>query len=459
MDRRFLLSLWIVLLACFSCSENGGLPSVTSSKGTVEDIREFAQREDTNVLFVVIDTLRADHLSAYGYERETSPLLEELADTGVRFDRHVAQSSWTKCSMASLWTGMYPATTGVTRASHVLPDDAVLPAEVLQEAGFRTAGIWRNSWIAPNFGFSQGFQTYTKPAPSTSPQPNPAESPNVLLAGSDGDAINSAFGFLRAYGQKRWFLYLHLMDVHQYVYSPDEAVFGTTYEDIYDNAILWTDHLLGYLLDDLEDRGLLERTLIVVVSDHGEAFGEHGGEGHARNVYEEVTRTPWIIRFPFELEEGIEVSSLTANVDVWPTLMDLLGLPEMESADGKSRVPEIIAFGRGEEPPPESDAFALLDRRWGHEQQPSNPNIAVNQGKWRFFQIERNPDRLELYDKSIDPAEEVNLANENPEVVKALQGVIAEHLEDSSPPWGEAPTIEIDELQLNQLRALGYGVQ
>ena len=252
---------------------------------------------------------------------------------------------------------------------------------------------------------------------------------------------------------------MHYQYVHQYVYSPDEAVFGTTYEDIYDNAILWTDHLIGYLVDDLEDRGLLDRTLIVVVSDHGEAFGEHGNEGHARDVYEEVTRTPWIIRFPFDLEEGIEVSSLTANVDVWPTLMELLGLPSMEGADGKSRLPEIIAFGRGETPPAESEAFALLDRRWGHEQQPSNPNIAVNQGKWRFFQTERNPDRLELYDKFADRAEAVNLADENPEIVKELQAVIAEHLEDSSPPWGEAPSIEIDDLQLNQLRALGYGVQ
>ena len=261
----------------------------------------FAERDDFNVLFILVDTLRADHLTSYGYERDTSPNLSELASTGIRFSHHVSQSSWTKCSMASLWTGMYPARSGVLRAPHVLAEGAKLPAEIFRDAGFETAGIWRNGWIASNFGFSQGFDNYTKPKPSPQDRPQHHRAPNMSLAGSDADILRSAFSFLRSRGHERWFLYLHMMDVHQYAYSPNEALFGTSYLDIYDNSIRWVDGLIGHVLDELTERGLRERTLIIFASDHGEAFGEHGGEGHARNVYGEVTETPLLLSFPFRL--------------------------------------------------------------------------------------------------------------------------------------------------------------
>ena len=116
-----------------------------------------------NVLFILIDTLRADHLSTYGYERETSPTLDWLASVGVRFDKVRSQASWTKPSMASLWTSLHPSSTGVLRFSHGLPDEATLPAEILDAAGYRTGGLWRNGWVAPNFGFGQGFDLYVRP--------------------------------------------------------------------------------------------------------------------------------------------------------------------------------------------------------------------------------------------------------------------------------------------------------
>ena len=108
--------------------------------GTAEDILALRDRRDLNVLFVLIDTLRAERLSSYGYHRPTSPVIDLLAAQGVRFAHHLSQSSWTKCSMASLWTGLYPQRSGVTRFDDVLPDEALMPAEILKEAGFRTAG-------------------------------------------------------------------------------------------------------------------------------------------------------------------------------------------------------------------------------------------------------------------------------------------------------------------------------
>ena len=132
-------------------------------RGTAEDIAQLRDRNDLNVLFILIDTLRADRLGSYGYARDTSPVLDRLASSGVRFGRHLAQSTWTKASMASLWTGLYPARTGITRYDDVIPEAARMPAEILHEAGFQTIGLWRNGWVAPTFGFDQGFEVYQRP--------------------------------------------------------------------------------------------------------------------------------------------------------------------------------------------------------------------------------------------------------------------------------------------------------
>ena len=137
--------------------------------GSAADIEALAQRDDLNVLFILVDTLRAHRLGTYGYERDTSPTVDALAGSGARFASHLSQSSWTKCSMASMWTALYPARSRITRYEDALPETAVLPAEILQEAGFRTTGVYRNGWVAPNFGFGQGFEVYERPVPRTVP--------------------------------------------------------------------------------------------------------------------------------------------------------------------------------------------------------------------------------------------------------------------------------------------------
>jgi hypothetical protein len=294
--------------------------------GTIDDILALRDRDDLNVLFVLVDTLRADRLGSYGYERDTSPNIDALAETGLRFAQQVSQSSWTKCSMSSLWTGLYPARTRSLRAYDVISDAATMPAEIFQEAGFRTAAVWRNGWIAPNFGFAQGFEIYLSPRGRRGPHLNRVDNPNIALEGSDANVIDSAREFLRVNGHERWFLYLHMMDVHQYAYSEDTALFGVAYSDSYDNSIRWVDSLLGHLFEDLDQQGLRERTVVVFSADHGEAFGEHGSEGHAHDVYGEVTTTPWIVSFPFRLEPGIVVEARSENVDLWPTVLEIVGL-------------------------------------------------------------------------------------------------------------------------------------
>jgi arylsulfatase A-like enzyme len=432
--------------------------------GTIDQITSLRDRKDLNVLFILTDTLRAARLHSYGYERETSPTFDYMAQTGVRFARHLAQSSWTKCSMASLWTGMYPQRTGVLRAPDATPEGAKMPAEIFRDAGFRTAGLWRNGWVAPTFGFSQGFEVYERPTPKPMSRSMRVENPNITLEGTDNDVVDAAEEFLRVHGRERFFLYVHLMDVHQYMYDTKTAVFGSSYSDIYDNSVLHTDGVIGRLLTLFAEQGLLEKTLVVMAADHGEAFGERGIEGHAREVDLEETEIPLILGFPFRLDPGVVVPIRTRNVDVWPTVLDLLGLPKLPESDGRSLVATIQVAARHAKLPDDVPGISHLDRGWGRSELPSRPTVAVTKGLHRFI-VQLAPDaprdqRVEtLFDASSDPGERKNVIEEQPEVATELRKIADDYLQQKPPAWAGSPThVELDEKEAAELRALGYAV-
>jgi arylsulfatase A-like enzyme len=265
--------------------------------------------------------------------------------------------------------------------------------------------------------------------------------------------------FLRTHGDQRWFLYLHLMDLHQYVYDEDTALFGTSYSSIYDNSIRWEDRIVGALIDEINYRGLREKTLIVLASDHGEAFGEHGREGHARDVYGEVTTTPLILSFPFRLSEPVVVESPTENVDLWPTLLDLFQLPPLIDPDGRSRMPELLAAARGTDPSLEQQPrFAHIDQNWARVDKPELPMISVSDGDFRLLIGASAGGRGRLFDRSSDPLEQSDVSEEEPETLARMKQLARSYL-DESPPWGAAPEVGIGEEELQQLRALGYSVE
>jgi len=471
MDRlyRLLSQRWpwftaagLVVLAFLSTLvEFSWVPTDDRPVGSAADIEALRERDDINVLFILVDTLRADHLGAWGYERDTSPVLDKMASSGVRFAHQVAQSSWTKCSMASLWTGLYPSRTGVTRFEHVVSPEARLPAEILSDAGFRTAGLFRNGWVDSSFGFDQGFQVYAKPRGRPAPASVYRENPTIKESGTDLDAVEASVEFLRVFGKERWFLYLHLMDLHEYIYDEDSALFGTDYEDIYDNSILRENLVLGKLFEALTRGGYLENTLIILASDHGEAFSERGFEGHARYVYRETTHVPLILGFPFKFEPGVVVESITRNIDIWPTVLDLLGLPPMDRADGRSLRPEILAAARGEAPAPMTEpAYAHLDRTWGQREAPSAPTLSLVEEKYRYVRIPKafGERKEQLFDRENDAHELTNIGPQNRETLERMSALADTYLE-SEVFWEEGvPSLELDEIQLNQLRALGYQV-
>ncbi len=430
--------------------------------GGAEELATLRTRGDLNVLFVLVDTLRADRLGTYGHERPTSPWIDELARTGIRFADVEAQSSWTKTSMASLWTATYPGRNGVLRWGHALPGEAVLPAERLAQAGFRNAGIFRNGWVAANFGFGQGFHHYVRPiANSSAGEPTHSPLPHERLEGSDEDITYSAVEFLNTWGKERFLLYLHYMDVHQYTYSGESALFGTSYSDAYDNAIHWTDQNLGAVLSELDALGLRERTVVVIASDHGEEFLEHGSEGHAKGLYTEVVRVPLVISLPFRLEPGIVIEPRIANVDLWPTLFDLLGLPALPGVDGQSRLPWIEAAVRGEPNEPgtdESAVFAQIDRRWGRPEEASQPLVRVANGRFSLLASLGGQDdgMVRLFDLENDPGEQRDLAESQPDEAARLKALVNGYLARPPVDWGAPLEVEIDELERGQLRALGY---
>ncbi len=461
MLRRILDSPWlyfglaaVLVVAGVLSQVEVRLPSRPT--GTVADVATLRERRDLNVIFVLIDTLRADHLSSYGYPRPTSPFMDSMAKNGIRFSTVEAQSSWTKTSMASLWTALWPHQTGVLRWDQSIPETARMPAEILKDAGFRTAGIYRNGWVSPKFGFAQGFDVYVKPFASVTPakfeRHNPSSSP---LQGSDADATEGAFEFLRSYGQERFFLYLHLMDVHQYAYDVTTTTFGTSSLDAYDSAIAWVDTNLSVLATKLQELDLLDETILVVASDHGESFGEHGVEGHGQNLYQEVTAVPLLISLPFALEEGVVVEDLVSNADIMPTILDLVGLPPMEGVTGRSLVPAVEAAARGERPAPAQPVFAQLDRTWGMTEHAPKDLVSVRNERWKLLRWMDDSRPLQLFDLENDPKELVNLATKEAGPRDELDAKIAAY---RAMPlvFGAAPTVEVDSAQLEQLRALGY---
>jgi arylsulfatase A-like enzyme len=431
----------------------------------ITELTRLSDRDDVNVVFLLIDTLRADRLGIYGYERPTSPVLDEVASRGIVFERAVSQSSWTKTSMASLWTGTHPVKNGILRYNHVLPDEATLPAELFREAGYRTVGIWRNGWVEPNFGFSQGFEVYVRPTPGAERARIHRQSPSGPLMGTDEDMVTSAVDFVHQFRNERFFLYLHFMDIHQYVYDDDAAIFGTSYSDAYDQSIRWTDRMLGVFFEALRETDLMKRTLIVIASDHGEAFREHGSEGHARNLYREVSYVPVIMIPPFIIDEGVRVQPTISNVDVWPTILDIVGLPPLPGADGVSMVPLILEAGGATPPAPTAPlvrpVYSQLAKGWGRPKHESTQIVAVTDGSRRFITRIGEPDGDELFDHGEDPSEQRNLIRESSAAPEDLRALVEAYAESGGePPWGtQAGEVELDELRLNHLRALGYVIQ
>ena len=292
-----------------------------------------------NVLIVLIDTLRQDHLGCYGYPRNTSPHIDALRKDGVLFPCAVPQSSWTRPSVASLLTCCYPSTHGASDRDSVMRAGMPTVAEALRAAGYETHAFMSNPTCMPVWGIGNEFDRVLDTVET--------ELPNS----DDRKTIDAVIATLRCAAGRPWFFYVHLMGPHKpyAAFGPYGTMFespevkGTKEErhvqqllDAYDGEIAYTDAQIGRLAAELRTLGLYEHTLIVLLSDHGEQFYEHGAWGHGESLHVEELSIPLLMKLPDSAHARARYEPLVEVVDVGPTILDALDVRIDSRFQGRS---------------------------------------------------------------------------------------------------------------------------
>jgi choline-sulfatase len=367
--------------------------------------RSHQRAHSMNVVIVTLDTTRADRLSPYGFMDASMPTLERLAREGVVFDQATSVAPLTLPAHVSLFTGLFPPSHGVRdNADPPLTAAHTTLADVLSEHGFRTGAFVGASVLEADRGLAQGFGIYRSDASIQTHTPETRQR-------RAGEVIGDATRWLDEIGDARFFLWTHLYDPHR-PYDPPEP-FRSRFVDPYIGEIAFADSQIGRLLDALDRRDLLERTIVIVAGDHGESLGEHGERDHGIFVYESVLRVPLMIRAPGVLPR--RVGAIVRLTDVMPTLLDLLGLPAPKM-DGVSLVD--LVDGRKGTLDLEAYSESFYPQRFGW-----SPLRALRDGRYKLI----DAPRPELYDLERDLFEEHNVYEERRTVAETLHQRLASH--------------------------------
>ena len=445
-----------------------GPVTLTSAGLYVPAPERVAQRPPApkNVLVYLIDTLRADRLRPYAPDTTVrTPGFDAYARQASLFVSGHAQENWTKPSVATLLSGLFPWQHGATTGDAVVPNSVHLLSEGLHDQGFFTGAFICNGYVSGMFGFRRGWSTWR----------------NYIKEGRRTQARFVAADVLEWLdhrpAEQPFFLYVHTIDPHVPYLPPDDLLH--TYdadpydgpvnfnrdrellekvkvgrvtlndrdrrhlEALYDAEITYHDVHMAAILDGLERRGVADDTLVIVTADHGEEFYDHGSVGHGHTLYEELLHVPLVMRWP-GLEGGPRrIDTPAGLVDVLPTIYDVLGQPRPEGLPGQSLVPLL----RGDLPhAPPVDVSGFLEG-WR----------AALSGHHKL--IQRAASNLALYDLEADPGEQHDLAADRPLTVRWLRGMLGLmlHGEDARARDAAAPEhTRIDAETEAQLRALGY---
>jgi arylsulfatase A-like enzyme len=456
-------------------------------------------RDRPNVLLFSIDTLRADHLGSYGYRRNTSPNLDRLAKRSLRFTQAFAPAPWTLPSHVSMMTGVHPHELGIENRESSIPDEAQLVSEVLAEAGYRTAALvdsMPRGFVGGKRGFSRGFDEYRH-------LPAKAKNGHRYDMAVTADA---AVKWLRDYDDPRpFFLFLHTKSVHarpshggsknpmrfpydkpapyrsrflsqeaaQISWKDPQLGNGVDYlrglnerlasgelqpsdvskdridalESLYDAGIYYVDDHFGRVLEQLEASGQSRRTVVIVTSDHGEAFLDHNLFLH-KEVYRSVLHVPLILHVPWDPTPR-ESARRVGLMDIAPAILDLTGVPRPAHLTGPG-----LSFAHSGEAGPEENArhFAYYHSRSGYYYEA----YALREGRWTLVHHRlgrKNPYETELYDDLEDP-DELRPVTDQPERERAmLENLLRWRAHE---PRHEGAEIELDAETVEHLRALGY---
>ena len=415
-----------------------------------------------HVFIYLVDTLRVDHLGCYGYRRHVSPHIDAFAREASVFHA-IAPSSWTKASVASLFTGLSPIAHGAQDRGDTLTPNATTLAELLGAAGYRTYALYANTWVSEAFGVDQGFGE------------------RRLLIGPSDRLNRELFDWLgRTTRDDRLFVYVHTIDPHApYAPAPGfrapfaaapgslerasitwledlaargrrgEAIPASLVEEItalYDAEIAFNDLQFGLFVEELKRRALYDDSLILFTSDHGEELLEHGGVSHGQTLYAEVLDIPMIVKWP---RGTVAPSGATGSpaqlLDVLPTILECLGLPRPPGVEGRSLL----------EPPP-GNGPAGGDRVFSYLDLDTRKVQSVTEGSWKLIRrgaADEAQPILELYD--LARGERADLGQRQPAMAARLRAVLeneaARHPRRPPPPQA----VLSDEVTA-ELRALGY---
>lgn len=447
-----------------------------------------------NVLLVVVDTLRADHLGCYGYARPTSPTLDALAAAGVRFEHAAAMSSWTKPSTASLLTGRAPTAHQTLSERARLPEAEITLAERLGALGLRTALLSANPWVTPEYGFDQGvddfysvyderfvrvtlfMQVLKRVSPLVDPRMRLYNRVKYLVLGEisttarDTLLVDEALRWLAMHGREPFFLYLHMMSPH-HPYDPpapfDRFVPSRAHAPVknyprksyrffehgdplppdaladlvarYDGDVLYADTEIARLLAGLERAGVAASTAVVVTADHGEEFYDHANWGHGQSVYDELVHVPLIVRLPAGARAGERVTTPVSHADLVPTLVDLVGGPHDASLEGQTLLHDA----------PPRPVWSEVIYQYGEAR-------ALVDGT-RKLVVTHEGDRTTtaLFDLKADPAERSPLPASDPDTTR-LAAELDQRVEAARRARSVADETVVDGEGEKRLRALGY---
>jgi arylsulfatase A-like enzyme len=459
-----------------------------------------------SVLFYLIDTCRADHMSVNGYARPTTPFLERLARRGVRFESCYSQAPWTLPSVASILTSCYPSVTGLHQVLAKLDDGFVTLPEALRDAGWHTAGFSANPLIGRLSNCAQGFREFVE---ASQVLPNGAL---IRHASGSARALNArVVPWLDANERWPWFLYVHSVDPHEeYAPAPEflelfadpagEPEYRARWralldvkqnqianhctkehfekagvpiepfiaygKELYDGDVRANDDAIEKLLDAIGRKADLSDLLIVVTADHGEEFFEHGGTSHGFLLFNELIHVPLLMIAPGLLPEGLVVRDPVRSLDLYPTILDLLGIAPPAGLQGESFAGLLrgqggdgrLIFSENHETP-QAASFSL-------EQ---GVTLAVVRAPWKLIlnlksPVNRPRPRLELYDLEHDAAEQRNVAPEQPALAAELERSLlawwtanqARRGHESPAELTAADVREADPETVEDLKRLGY---
>jgi choline-sulfatase len=393
--------------------------------GIAASVGLVAAQESTPVILISIDTLRADHLSAYGSRKIQTPNIDSFAQQGTIFTDVNSQIPLTLPSHTSLFTSTYPFENGVEENAEVVPAGAVTLAAVLRSRGYRTAAFVGSNILDRSCGLDQGFEEYDSPF-------------GGARVRRDGALVlRAANGWLNAHRDQPVFVFIHLFDLHTpYTLAPAK---GSNEPESagYDTELAYVDQILGRFRQSLIDNGWWKKSLVVVFADHGESLGDHGELSHGYFIYESTLHVPLIIHWPAGGHPE-RVNEPAGLIDIAPTILDALHLPAVPSFDG------ISLLSNGARATYSESVYARDTFRWAALR-------SLRMGNWKYIEAPHP----ELFDLEKDPGEQSNLIRANEAVAATMRAELS-RLMAKHPRTTPPPSQDSSEATKKAMGSLGY---